>query len=392
MLRIGLIGTGTVGGGVIQILEQKIAEYKEKLGVELELACICAKSDVEVAPYKEKGYKVSTNADEMIASNDIDVLVELAGGYNMPRKWILAALNSGKHVVTANKALLAKYGHEIFPLAAEKGLHVLFEAAVGGGIPIIRSLQEGLLGSTVESLSCIINGTCNYILSRMADEGLDFDVVLKDAQRLGFAEADPTFDIEGIDSAHKTALLASLCSGKRVDFEKIHVTGISKITAQDIAIAKELGCCVKLLGIYHRDGDRVDARVHPCFVPVDHLLSNVNGVLNAVYLKCDNLGETIQTGAGAGRLPTPVPDACRRLLPWWPTWFPWPAPWIRASARLSPWAGSTRITPQTWCPCPRLLPVTTSASPPRMRVAFWPRLPEFSPKTAFLSRPSSRRT
>jgi len=316
MLRIGLIGTGTVGGGVIQILEQKIAEYKEKLGVELELACICAKSEEEVAPYKAKGYKVSTNADEMIAGNDIDVLVELAGGYNMPRKWILAALESGKHVVTANKALLAKYGHEIFPLAAKKGLHVLFEAAVGGGIPIIRSLQEGLLGSTVESLSCIINGTCNYILSRMADEGLDFDVVLKDAQKLG------------IDSAHKTALLASLCSGKRVDFEKIHVTGISKITAQDIAFAKELGCCVKLLGIYHREGDRVDARVHPCFVSNENLLSNVNGVINAVYLKCDNLGETVQTGAGAGRLPTAsavvadlvslarsVDTGCRKALP-----------------------------------------------------------------------------
>lgn len=304
MLRIGLIGTGTVGGGVIAIIEQKKAEYKEKLGIGLELACICAKTDEEVAPYKAKGYKVSTDADAMIADPNIDVLVELAGGYNMPRKWILAALNAGKHVVTANKALLAKYGHEIFPLAAEKGLHVLFEAAVGGGIPIIRSLQEGLVGSTVESLNCIINGTCNYILSRMTQEGLDFDTVLKDAQRLGFAEADPTFDIEGIDSAHKTALLASLCSGHHVDFEKIHVTGISKITAQDIANAKELGCTIKLLGIYNRDGERVDARVHPCFVPQDHLLSSVNRVLNAVYLKCDNLGETLQTGAGAGRMPT----------------------------------------------------------------------------------------
>lgn len=304
MLRIGLIGTGTVGGGVIAIIEQKKAEYREKLGIDLELACICAKTDEEVAPYKAKGYTVSTDADAMIANPDIDVLVELAGGYNMPRKWILAALNAGKHVVTANKALLAKHGHEIFPLAASKGLHVLFEAAVGGGIPIIRSLQEGLVGSTVESLSCIINGTCNYILSRMAQEGLDFDTVLKDAQRLGFAEADPTFDIEGIDSAHKTALLASLCSGHRVDFEKIHVTGISKITAQDIAIAKELGCTIKLLGIYNRYGDRVDARVHPCFVPQNHLLSSVNRVLNAVYLNCDNLGETLQTGAGAGRMPT----------------------------------------------------------------------------------------
>lgn len=304
MLRIGLIGTGTVGGGVISIIEQKKAEYREKLGIDLELACICAKTDEEVAPYRAKGYTVSTDADAMIADPGIDVLVELAGGYNMPRKWILAALNAGKHVVTANKALLAKHGHEIFPLAAEKGLHVLFEAAVGGGIPIIRSLQEGLVGSTVESLSCIINGTCNYILSRMAQEGLDFDTVLKDAQRLGFAEADPTFDIEGIDSAHKTALLASLCSGHRVDFEKIHVTGISKITAQDIAIAKELGCTIKLLGIYNRDGERVDARVHPCFVPKHHLLSSVNRVLNAVYLNCDNLGETLQTGAGAGRMPT----------------------------------------------------------------------------------------
>lgn len=304
MLHIGLIGTGTVGGGVIAILEQKIEEYKKNLGVEMELSCICAKSDEEVAPFKAKGYTVSTDADAMIKDPGIDVVVELAGGYNMPRKWILAALNEGKHVVTANKALLAKYGHEIFPLAASKGLHVLFEAAVGGGIPIIRSIQEGLVGSTVESLSCIINGTCNYILSRMAEEGLDFDTVLKDAQRLGFAEADPTFDIEGIDSAHKTAILASLCSGRRVDFEKIHVTGISKITAQDIAIAGELGCTVKLLGIYRREGDRVDARVHPCFVPKDHLLASVNRVLNAVYLQCDNLGETLQTGAGAGRMPT----------------------------------------------------------------------------------------
>lgn len=304
MLRIGLIGTGTVGGGVIEILEQKAADYKEKLGIELQLACICAKTEEEVAPYRAKGYNVSTDADSMIANPDIDVLVELAGGYNMPRKWILAALEQGKHVVTANKALLAKYGHEIFPLAGSKGLHVLFEAAVGGGIPIIRSLQEGLVGSTVQSLNCIINGTCNYILSRMADEGLDFAAVLKDAQRLGFAEADPTFDIEGIDSAHKTALLASLCSGKRVDFEKIHITGISSITAQDIAVAKELGYSIKLLGTYNRIGERVDARVHPCLIPMDHMLSSVNRVLNAVFLQCDNLGETLQTGAGAGRMPT----------------------------------------------------------------------------------------
>lgn len=303
-MRIGLIGTGTVGGGVIQILEQKIEYYRKALGVNLELACICAKSDEEVAPYKAKGYTVSTNADEMIADKSIDVLVELAGGYNMPRKWITAALENGKHVVTANKALLAKYGHELFPLAESKGCHILFEAAVGGGIPIIRSLQEGLLGSTVEHLSCIINGTCNYILTRMSEAGLDFADALKEAQANGFAEADPTFDIEGIDSAHKTALLASLCSDKYVDFEKIHVEGVSKITAQDIASAKDFGHTIKLCGIYHRVGDRVDARVHPCLVPMDHQLASVNGVLNAVYLQCDNLGEALQTGAGAGRMPT----------------------------------------------------------------------------------------
>ena len=303
-MRIGLIGTGTVGSGVIQIIEQKKEYYKKALSINLELACICAKTEEEVRPFKEKGYTVSTNADEMIQDKSIDVLVELAGGYEMPRKWITAAIENGKHVVTANKAMLAKYGHELFPLAEKKGSHILFEAAVGGGIPIIRSLQEGLLGSTVEHLSCIINGTCNYILSRMSEAGLSFEDALKEAQANGFAEANPTFDIEGIDSAHKTALLASLCSGYHVDFEKIHVTGISKITAEDISIAKDFGCTIKLLGIYHRVGNKVDARVHPCLVPETHLLASVNGVLNAVYLLCDNLGETLQTGAGAGKLPT----------------------------------------------------------------------------------------
>ncbi len=302
-MRIGLIGTGTVGGGVIEILEQKVEYFREALGVNLELACICAKTDEELAPFRDK-YNVSTDAFAMIEDSSIDVVVELAGGYEMPRRWLTAALNNGKHVVTANKALLAKYGHELFPLAEGKDCHILFEAAVGGGIPIIRSLQEALLGSSVERLSCIINGTCNYILSRMSEAGLSFEDALKEAQAKGFAEADPTFDIEGIDSAHKTALLASLCSDKHVDFEKIHVTGISQITAEDIATAADFGCTVKLLGIYHRVGDRVDARVHPCLLPKDHLLSSVNGVLNAVFLECDNLGPTLQTGAGAGRLPT----------------------------------------------------------------------------------------
>ncbi len=303
-MRIGLIGTGTVGGGVIDILESKAAAYREKLGVNLELACICARTEEELAPFKARGYTTSIDVMTMIADTSIQVLVELAGGYDMPRKWITAALENGKHVVTANKAMLAKYGHELFPLAEKKGCHVLFEAAVGGGIPIIRSIQEGFVGSEVEHLSCIINGTCNYILSRMSAAGLSFADALKEAQAKGYAEANPTFDIEGVDSAHKTAILASLCSGKYVDFEKIHVTGISHITAEDIENAKELNATIKLLGLYIRNEKGVDARVHPCLVPNDHLLASVNNVLNAVYLQCDNLGPTLQTGAGAGRLPT----------------------------------------------------------------------------------------
>lgn len=304
-MRIGLIGTGTIGGGVVEILEAKTVKYRETLGLDLELACICAKDDTELAPYKAKGYRTTTDAMEMIADPSIQVIVELAGGYEMPRKWITAALEHKKSVVTANKAMLAKYGHELFPLAERNGCHILFEAAVGGGIPIIRSIQEGFVGSEVEHLSCIINGTCNYILSRMGESGLSFDAALKEAQERGFAERNPTFDIEGIDSAHKTAILASLCSGKYVDFEKIHVTGVSKITAEDIANAKELGYKIKLLGIYGRgENGSVDARVHPSLVPCEHLLANVDGVLNAVYLQCDNLGQTLQTGAGAGRLPT----------------------------------------------------------------------------------------
>lgn len=304
-MRIGLIGTGTIGGGVVEILEAKTAKYRETLGLDLELACICAKDDTELAPYKAKGYRTTTDAMEMIADPSIQVIVELAGGYEMPRKWITAALEHRKSVVTANKAMLAKYGHELFPLAERNGCHILFEAAVGGGIPIIRSIQEGFVGSEVEHLSCIINGTCNYILSRMGESELSFDAALKEAQERGFAERNPTFDIEGIDSAHKTAILASLCSGKYVDFEKIHVTGVSKITAEDIANAKELGYKIKLLGIYGRgENGSVDARVHPSLVPCEHLLANVDGVLNAVYLQCDNLGQTLQTGAGAGRLPT----------------------------------------------------------------------------------------
>ena len=303
-MRIGIIGVGTVGGGVVEIIEEKRNEFHAKFGVLLEIAGIAAKTEEELAPFKAKGYKCFTNVTELLEEESVSVICELAGGYELPFKWIQTALELGKHIVTANKALLAKHGHEIFPLAEQKGCHVLFEAAVGGGIPIIRSLQESFVGNDVESLSCIINGTCNYILTKMSVESLSFEEALKDAQKLGFAEADPSFDIDGIDSAHKTAILASLCSGSFVDFEKIHVSGIRNITARDIQFIQELGGVVRLLGLYNRVGDKVDARVHPCIVPGDHLLAGVKYVLNAVYLQCNNLGPTLQTGAGAGRLPT----------------------------------------------------------------------------------------
>jgi len=302
-MRVGIIGVGTVGSGVVEIIESRSAKWSAE-GISLEVVAICAKSEAELAPYSAKGYKVTSQADDLLKDPTIDVIVELAGGYELPRKWLTAALQAGKHVVTANKALLAKYGHELFPLAMQKDLSILFEAAVGGGIPIIRTIQEGLTGNQVQRLSCIINGTCNYILTQMSQHGLSFEEALGQAQAKGYAEADPTFDIEGIDAAHKTALLASLVSSKRVDFQKIHVTGITGVTAQDIEYAKEFDCSIKLLGNFRRVGDKVDARVHPCIIPNDHLLSSVNGVLNAVYLECDNLGPTLQTGAGAGKLPT----------------------------------------------------------------------------------------
>jgi len=303
-MRIGIIGVGTVGSGVVEVIEQKRNELHAKFGILLEIAGVVAKTEEELVPFKARGYKGFTDASAVLEDDSISVICELAGGYDLPFKWIAKALENGKHVVTANKALLAKHGSEIFPLAERKKSHVLFEAAVGGGIPIIRSLQESLIGSNVESLCCIINGTCNYILTRMAFEGLSFEDILKDAQKLGFAETDPSFDIDGIDSAHKTAILASLCSGRFVDFEKIHTTGIRNIAAQDIRFVQELGGVVRLLGLYNRVGGKVDARVHPCIVPSDHLLASVKYVLNAVYLQCDNLGPTLQTGAGAGKLPT----------------------------------------------------------------------------------------
>lgn len=303
-MRIGIIGVGTVGSGTVEIIESLSPTWAAEHGINVDIVALCARTASELEPFANRGYKLCTQVGDLLNDPSISVIVELAGGYEAPREWVLQALNQGKHVVTANKALIAKYGHEIFPKAAATGSHFLFEAAVGGGIPIIRSLQESLIGNRILSLSCIINGTCNYILSRMSHSGLSFAQALAEAQAKGYAEADPTFDVEGIDSAHKLAILASLCARQFVDFQKMSISGISSISADDIANAAELECTIKLLGIFRQVGERIDARVHPCLVSKEHLLSSVNGPMNAVFLECDHLGPTIQTGAGAGKLPT----------------------------------------------------------------------------------------
>jgi homoserine dehydrogenase len=303
-IRIGIIGLGTVGSGTFEILTSKKESFIKNLGVDLEVTLVCAREEHILAEYDAKGIATTKDAKELVNSDSVDIVVELAGGYDLPKEWIMTALKNKKHVVTANKALIAKHGAELFPIAEENNVGLMFEAAIGGGIPIIKAMQESLVGNEYQSLKCIINGTCNYIMTEMTQKGSEYKKTLKIAQELGYAEADPTFDVEGIDSAHKTAILASICSKTYVDFEKMHISGISSIAPVDIDIAKEMGYCIKLLGTVCQTEQGVDARVHPCLIANDHLLASVNGVLNAVYLETDNLGPTLQTGAGAGKLPT----------------------------------------------------------------------------------------
>ena len=304
-IGVGIIGLGTVGSGTVEILEERIPFFASELGLDIEIRGLCAKSDAETAPFAARGHRCTTNAQELIDDPSIQILVELVGGYDLPRKWISAALAAGKNVVTANKALIAKHGAELFPIAAENKVDLLFEAAVGGGIPVIRAMQESLVGCEIKAIRGIVNGTCNYILTSMFKDGGDFDAVLAEAQKLGYAEANPTFDVDAIDSAHKLAILASLASGKFVDFQKMLVEGIRGIGQIDVRMAREMGCTIKLLGIFNRCEDgRIDARVHPCLLPENHLLSSVDGVLNAVHIEATSLGPTLMTGAGAGKLPT----------------------------------------------------------------------------------------
>ena len=303
-IQVGLLGIGTVGSGTFNVLKRNQEEIKRRAGRGIEITMV-ADLDVERArSVVGEGVQVVNDARAVIANPEIDIVIELIGGYGVAKALVLEAIAAGKHVVTANKALLAVHGTEIFAAAQAKGVMVAFEAAVAGGIPIIKALREGLTANRIEWVAGIINGTTNFILSEMRDKGLDFDVVLKEAQRLGYAEADPTFDIEGVDAAHKATIMSAIAYGIPVQFDKAHVEGITKLAAADIRYAEQLGYRIKLLGIAKRAASGVELRVHPTLVPAKRLIANVEGAMNAVMVQGDAVGTTLYYGKGAGSEPT----------------------------------------------------------------------------------------
>ena len=303
-INVGLLGLGTVGGGTLTVLRRNAGEITRRAGREIKVT-MAAVRDLEKAR-KLAGPELEITTDPMAVVNnpDIDIVVELIGGSTLSKELVLKAIANGKHVVTANKALLALHGNEIFKAAQAKGVMVAFEAAVAGGIPIIKALREGLTANRIEWIAGIINGTTNFILTEMRDKGLAFDTVLKQAQELGYAEADPTFDIEGVDAAHKLTIMAAIGFGIPMQFDKAYTEGISKLTKEDIAYAEQLGYRIKLLGITKRTDKGIELRVHPTLIPAKRLIANVEGVMNAVLVKGDAVGATMYYGRGAGAEPT----------------------------------------------------------------------------------------
>jgi homoserine dehydrogenase len=307
-IKVGLLGIGTVGAGTFNVLKRNQEEIRRRAGRGIEIAMVSARN-IERAKSRVNGEcEVVADPFAVVNSPDIDIVIELIGGYEEARALVMQAIANGKHVVTANKALLALHGNEIFAAAQEKGVMVAFEAAVAGGIPIIKALREGLTANRIESVAGIINGTTNFILSEMRDKGLDFATVLAQAQALGYAEADPTFDIEGVDAAHKLTIMSAIAFGIPVQFEKAHVEGISQLQAVDIRYAEQLGYRIKLLGITRRtviDGvEGIELRVHPTLIPAKRLIANVEGAMNAVLVQADAVGATLYYGKGAGAEPT----------------------------------------------------------------------------------------
>ncbi len=303
-IQVGLLGIGVVGSGTFNVLLRNQEEIKRRAGRGIQITMV---ADLNVARARElvgPDVTVVSDARAIIANPDIDIVIELIGGYGIAKTLVMEAIAAGKHVVTANKALLAVHGTEIFAAASAKGVMVAFEAAVAGGIPIIKALREGLTANSIQWIAGIINGTTNFILSEMRDKGLDFAVALKQAQALGYAEADPTFDIEGVDAAHKATIMSAIAFGIPVQFNKAYVEGISKLGAADIKYAEQLGYRIKLLGITKRTPKGIELRVHPCLIPAKRLIANVEGAMNAVVVQGDAVGTTLYYGKGAGSEPT----------------------------------------------------------------------------------------
>jgi homoserine dehydrogenase len=305
-INIGLVGAGTVGGGVVKMLSQKASFFRDSLRLSLCLKRIADKAANRFTELPVGSAVCTGDANDIINDKDIHIVIELVGGTTFAKELIMAALSKGKHVITANKALIAEHGPEIFELAEKNGVSVSFEASVGGGMPVIKTIREALLANEITTVKTIINGTCNYILTQMSDKGLLFDTALKKAQKSGFAEADPTLDIGGGDSGHKVAIMASLIHGGYVPMSKVFIQGITDISKEDIAFAKDLGYCIKLLGIIRKSpGDsQIDVRVHPAMLHKNHILASVGDVFNAVLLEGNAVGPILLYGRGAGELPT----------------------------------------------------------------------------------------
>ena len=303
-VKIGILGLGTVGCGTVTVLHRNAVEITRRAGRDIKIVQASARDVSKPRNCETRGIALTADPMEVVRNPEIDVVVELIGGYELARELVLEAIQNGKHVVTANKALIAVHGNEIFKAAQDKGVMVAFEAAVAGGIPIIKAIREGLAGNRIEWLAGIINGTGNFILTEMRDKGRDFDDVLKEAQALGYAEADPTFDVEGIDAAHKLTILAAIAFGIPLQFDRAFTEGITNITREDVMYAEQLGYRIKHLGIARRTDKGVELRVHPTLIPERRLIANVDGVMNAVLVKGDAVGPTLYYGAGAGAEPT----------------------------------------------------------------------------------------
>jgi len=374
-IKVGLLGIGTVGSGTFNVLKRNQEEIRRRAGRGIEIAVVADLNTERARELTGGTVDVVSDANDVVTRPDIDIVIELIGGYGIARELVLKAIENGKHVVTANKALLAVHGNEIFEAARKKGVIVAFEAAVAGGIPIIKALREGLTANRIQWIAGIINGTTNFILSEMRDKGLDFDTVLKEAQQLGYAEADPTFDIEGVDAAHKVTLMSAIAFGMPVQFDRAHVEGITKLSAIDIKYAEELGYRIKLLGITRRRDEGVELRVHPTLVPASRLIANVEGAMNAVLVQGDAVGATLYYGKGAGAEPTAsaviadlvdvtrlhTADPNHRVPRTWHS--------SRTSCRTCPCCRSTKSPVRTTCAC---VCRTRPACLPRSR-ASWPK-------------------